>query len=69
MDKIIKKSIFLYLKQGIKGVIKFKIQFIVIIILSFLASFILSVSLSSTKRISDDYHNTTSKMNPFDYVS
>ncbi|WP_100916434.1 ABC transporter permease [Spiroplasma floricola] len=64
-----KKSIFLYLKQGIKGIMKVKIQFIVIIILTFLATFILSATLSSTKRISDDYNNTMSKMESFNYVN
>ncbi len=64
-----KKTLFLYLKQGIKGVMKFKIQFIVIVILSFLATFILSVSFSTTKRISEDYEKTMSKMDPFDFVS
>ncbi|QHX36569.1 hypothetical protein SBIUS_v1c03160 [Spiroplasma sp. BIUS-1] len=64
-----KKSIFLYLKQGVKGVLKFKIQFIVIVILSFLATFILSTSLSATSRLKNDYNQTMSKMDPFSYVS
>ncbi|WP_338985518.1 ABC transporter permease [Spiroplasma endosymbiont of Diplazon laetatorius] len=64
-----KKSIFLYLKQGIKGVLRFKIQFIVIVILSFLATFILSVSLSSTNRLSNDYDQTMSKMDKFDFIN
>ncbi|WP_339029383.1 ABC transporter permease [Spiroplasma endosymbiont of Cantharis nigra] len=64
-----KKTLFLYLKQGIKGVMKFKIQFVVIVILSFLATFILSVSFSTTKRISEDYRKTMSKMDPFDFVN
>ncbi|ALD66242.1 ABC transporter permease [Spiroplasma cantharicola] len=64
-----KKSLFLYLKQGIKGVMKFKIQFIVIVILSFLATFILSISFSTTKRITNDYEKTMLKMEPFDFLN
>ncbi|AGR42025.1 ABC transporter permease [Spiroplasma diminutum] len=63
-----KKSLILYLKQGIKGVMKFKVQFLVIVILSFLATFILSISLSTSQRINNDYKNAMSKMQKFDYI-
>ncbi|AGR42027.1 ABC transporter permease [Spiroplasma diminutum] len=64
-----KKSLFLYLKQGIKGVMKFKIQFIVIVFLSFLATFILSISFSTTQRIENNFETAISKMKKFDYVN
>ncbi|QGS52079.1 ABC transporter permease [Spiroplasma tabanidicola] len=64
-----KFSIFLYLKQGIKGVYKFKIQFYVIIILTFIASLILGISLSASTRIINNYKQVMSKMDKFDYVS
>ncbi|AHI52732.1 ABC transporter permease [Spiroplasma culicicola] len=64
-----KFSVFLYLKQGIRGILKFRIQFFVIIILSFLSTFILSISLSSSKRLSQNYNNVMQKMEPFDYIT
>ncbi|KKW61467.1 ABC transporter permease [Mycoplasma capricolum] len=62
-------SFFLLLKQGLKGVFKFKIQFIIILLLSFLASFILSTSLTLTSRINKTYNNIVNNVNKFDYSS
>ncbi|SRX67577.1 ABC transporter permease [Mycoplasma mycoides subsp. capri] len=62
-------SFLLLLKQGLKGVFKFKIQFIIILLLSFLASFILSTSLTLTSRINKTYNNIVNNVNKFDYSS
>lgn len=62
-------SFLLLLKQGLKGVFKFKIQFIIILLLSFLTSFILSTSLTLTSRINKTYNNIVNNVNKFDYSS
>ncbi|UKS54157.1 ABC transporter permease [Mycoplasma feriruminatoris] len=62
-------SFLLLLKQGLKGVFKFKIQFIIILLLSFLASFILSTSLTLTSRINKTYNNIVNNVDKFDYSS
>ncbi|WP_338983197.1 ABC transporter permease [Spiroplasma endosymbiont of Othius punctulatus] len=61
-------NIFLLLKQGIKGVFKFKIQFVIIVILSFLASLVLTLSISVDSRISSDHKKTMNKLGDVDYV-
>lgn len=64
-----KKMFFLLLKQGIRGVFKFKIQFLIIIFLSFLATFMLSTSFSTVKRIDNNYNNIMNKIDKFDYIN
>jgi len=59
----------LLLKQGIKGVFKFKIQFIIILLLSFLATFILSTSLTLSSRLDSSYNNVVNSISRFDYES
>jgi len=60
---------FLMLKQGIKGVFKFKAQFIIILILSFIATLILSVSISSGRRMQASYDQVMGKVEKFSYES
>lgn len=62
-------NFFLLLKQGVKGVFKFRIQFIIILLLSFLASFILSTSITLSSRINHTYNNIVNNVKKFDYVS
>ncbi|QBQ07575.1 ABC transporter permease [Spiroplasma gladiatoris] len=64
-----KNSIWLYLKQGLKGVVKFRIQFYVIVILTFISSLILGISLSASTRILNNYNEIMPKMDKFNYVS
>ncbi|QBQ07870.1 ABC transporter permease [Spiroplasma gladiatoris] len=64
-----KISLWLYLKQGLKGVYKFKIQFYVIVILTFISSLILGISLSASTRIINNYKEIVPKMEKFDYVA
>jgi len=56
---------FLMLKQGIKGVFRFKAQFVIILILSFMATLILSLSLSVGLRIQDSYDNVMKPLSEF----
>ncbi|ATG97346.1 ABC transporter permease [Mesoplasma lactucae] len=60
-------NFFLMLKQGIKGVFKFRIQFIIILVLTFIATFILSVSFSTQRRMSNSYNNIVKKVDRFSY--
>ncbi|WP_027063187.1 ABC transporter permease [Mesoplasma seiffertii] len=60
-------NFFLLLKQGIKGIFKFKIQFIIIMILAFLSTFILSTSLSITVRLNNSYNKIVNSVSRFDY--
>jgi len=53
------------LKQGIKGVFRFKAQFVIILILSFLATLILSLSLSVGLRIQNSYDNVMKPVSEF----
>jgi hypothetical protein len=56
---------FLMLKQGIKGVFRFKAQFVIILILSFLATLILSLSLSVGLRIQNSYDTVMKPVSEF----
>ncbi|AUF83622.1 ABC transporter permease [Mesoplasma syrphidae] len=60
-------NFFLLLKQGIKGIFKFRIQFIIIMILAFLSTFILSTSLSITVRLNNSYNQIVKSVPRFDY--
>jgi len=60
---------FLMLKQGIKGVFKFRAQFIIILILSFIATLILSVSISSGRRMQNSYDQVMGKVEKFSFES
>ncbi|ATZ17373.1 ABC transporter permease [Williamsoniiplasma luminosum] len=62
-----KPFIFLLLKQGFKGVFKFKAQFIIILILTFLSTLILGVSISSTRNMQASYDNVVGKVEKFNY--
>ncbi|AGR42486.1 ABC transporter permease [Spiroplasma diminutum] len=65
-----KKNIFfLLIKQGLKGVFRYKTQFILIVILGFFASLILSVTNSINDRIKFEYERTMHKVEPFDFYS
>ncbi|AGR41018.1 ABC transporter permease [Spiroplasma taiwanense] len=64
-----KATFFLYLKQGIKGVLKFRIQFYVIIILTFLSTLILTISISTSERLNQNYNQTMNKYEKFDYIN
>lgn len=59
----------LLLKQGFKGIFKFKIQFIIILVLSFLATFMLTITVSSTKRLHSDWDQIVGSVDRFDYVA
>ncbi|WP_026389756.1 FtsX-like permease family protein [[Acholeplasma] multilocale] len=61
-----KSSFFLLLKQGIKGVFKFKVQFIIILVLSFLATFIFTTSYTVSQRINGSYNNIVKSIKRFD---
>ncbi|WP_338984923.1 ABC transporter permease [Spiroplasma endosymbiont of Diplazon laetatorius] len=62
-----KSNFFLLIKQGIKGVFRYKTQFILIVILGFFASLILSVTNSINDRMTSEYERTMSKVDKFDY--
>ncbi|AJM71793.1 ABC transporter permease [Mycoplasma yeatsii] len=62
-------NFFLLLKQGVKGVFKFRIQFTIILLLSFLASFILSTSITLSSRIDNTYNNIVNNVKKFDHIS
>ncbi|AGJ90839.1 FtsX-like permease family protein [Mycoplasma putrefaciens] len=59
----------LLLKQGVKGVFKFRIQFTIILLLSFLASFILSTSLTLSTRINQTFNQVVNNIKKFDYTN
>ncbi|ATZ19086.1 ABC transporter permease [Williamsoniiplasma somnilux] len=61
-----KSNRILMLKQGIKGVFKFKIQFSIILILTFLASLILTVSISTNRRLQHEYNDVVKVTQKFD---
>ncbi|PPE05204.1 ABC transporter permease [Williamsoniiplasma lucivorax] len=62
-----KSNFLLLLKQGFKGVSKFKAQFVIILILSFLSTLILGVSVSSSRALKASYDNVVGKVDKFDY--
>ncbi|AUB32098.1 ABC transporter permease [Spiroplasma floricola] len=62
-----KSNFFLLVKQGLKGVFRYKTQFILIVILGFFASLILSISNSISDRIRYEYNKTMQKTSKFDY--
>ncbi|ATZ16390.1 FtsX-like permease family protein [Entomoplasma freundtii] len=58
----------LLLKQGFRGIFKFKIQFIIILVLSFLATFVLTITASANRRLHQDWDQIVGSVDPFDYV-
>ncbi|AHB36218.1 hypothetical protein [Spiroplasma apis] len=69
MFKKRKSTLALYLKQGFKGIFKFRIQFLIIIILGFISTFVLTISLSLSQRLTNEYDKVMNKMDRFDYIS
>lgn len=61
-------NFFLLLKQGFKGIFRFRIQFIIILILSFLATLVLTISVSTSRRLENAYEKIVKKVDPFDLV-
>ena len=49
------KNLYLMLKQGVKWILKFKLQLVVIVVLTFIASSILTISFTTNKRLSSAY--------------
>ncbi|AUM63000.1 ABC transporter permease [Spiroplasma monobiae] len=62
-----KSNFFLLIKQGIKGVFRYKTQFTLIVILGFFASLILSVTNSINDRMTSEYNRTMEKVDKFDF--
>ncbi|WFQ94502.1 ABC transporter permease [Mycoplasma feriruminatoris] len=61
-------NLFLMLKQGLKWILKFKLQLIIIIFLTFIASSILTISFTTNKRLKTTYDQivNNSKIKKFD---
>ncbi|WP_027063087.1 ABC transporter permease [Mesoplasma seiffertii] len=57
----------LMLKQGIKGVFKFRVQFTIILLLSFLATSIITVAISTNRRLDKSYSEIVRTAERFDY--
>jgi hypothetical protein len=55
------------LKQGIKGVFRFKAQFSIILLLTFIATLILSLSISTGRRVQDSHNNIVQKVERFSF--
>ncbi|WFQ94804.1 ABC transporter permease [Mycoplasma feriruminatoris] len=49
------KNLYLMLKQGVKWILKFKLQLVVIVVLTFIASSILTISFTTNKRLTSAY--------------
>ncbi|ATZ19088.1 ABC transporter permease [Williamsoniiplasma somnilux] len=61
-----KSNQLLMLKQGVKGVFKFRIQFSIILLLTFIASLILTVSISTNRRLQHEYNDIVKSTQKFD---
>ncbi|WP_409231140.1 hypothetical protein [Mycoplasma mycoides] len=61
-------NLFLMFKQGLKWILKFKLQLIIIIFLTFIASSILTISFTTNKRLKTAYDQivNNSKSQKFD---
>ncbi|WP_434325865.1 ABC transporter permease [Mycoplasma leachii] len=57
------KNLYLMLKQGVKWILKFKLQLVVIIVLTFIASIILTISFTTNKRLSSAYDQVVNNQN------
>ncbi|PPE06414.1 ABC transporter permease [Mesoplasma corruscae] len=62
-----KSKNYLLLKQGKKGIFRFKVQFLIIIILAFLSVFILTSSINLRDRLNKTYNDVVRSVDKFDY--
>ncbi|ATZ21477.1 ABC transporter permease [Mesoplasma tabanidae] len=58
---------FLFFKQSLKSIFKFKIQFLSILLLSFMSVLVLTSSLTIRDRLNDTYNSVVGNVEKFDY--